>query len=219
MREARERMTSDVSKGRASYVAGTPEKYPASKTYVRILDAETVLAALAVLERRAEQAEAAYQEVEHPFDASEFRAVTERAERAEAELREAKWGDRYALEAAEAERDEAREDRYWLRQSEQRLVAEVETLQGCTCTRLGYGEMDHQVDCPVHGIANEDVERRRAAEAVVAAMREALEEIAGHTVVSEGEFPDDNCDWHCVAEIQDVARAALSHPVGAEAAT
>jgi hypothetical protein len=44
------------------------------------------------------------------------------------------------------------------------------------------------------------------------ALREALTEIVGHPVVSEGEFPDDNCDWHCVAEIQDLARRALSEP-------
>jgi hypothetical protein len=38
----------------------------------------------------------------------------------------------------------------------------------------------------------------------------ALRDIADHCVVSEGEFPDDNCDWHCTAEIVATAKAALA---------
>jgi hypothetical protein len=38
----------------------------------------------------------------------------------------------------------------------------------------------------------------------------ALREIADHVVVSEGEFPDDNCDWHCTSEIVAKAKSALA---------
>lgn len=54
-----------------------------------------------------------------------------------------------------------------------------------------------------------EIKRAVAAEASCAVLREALEKIAAHVVISEGEFPDDNCDWHCAAELRSVARAAL----------
>jgi hypothetical protein len=38
----------------------------------------------------------------------------------------------------------------------------------------------------------------------------ALREITAHPVISEGEFPDDNCDWHCTAELVAKAESALA---------
>jgi hypothetical protein len=49
-----------------------------------------------------------------------------------------------------------------------------------------------------------DVEKERDNLAAV------LREITAHPVISEGEFPDDNCDWHCTAELVAKAESALA---------
>jgi hypothetical protein len=56
-----------------------------------------------------------------------------------------------------------------------------------------------------------------AAEVQRDTLAEAVHRISEHVVVSEGEFPDDNCDWHCTAEIVSIARAALAAVAPTEA--
>jgi predicted RNase H-like nuclease len=65
--------------------------------------------------------------------------------------------------------------------------------------------------CDCH--ARRDLEAHDALDALAAELERvtaALQDIADHCVVSEGEFPDDNCDWHCTAEIVATAKAALA---------
>lgn len=57
------------------------------------------------------------------------------------------------------------------------------------------------------------VERIQRAEATVARQAEVLREILEHPLISEQ--PDNNCDWHCVAEIQNSIRAVLASPEAA----
>jgi hypothetical protein len=42
------------------------------------------------------------------------------------------------------------------------------------------------------------------------AMEAALDEIAAHPVISESAVADDNCDWHCSAEMVARAKDALN---------
>jgi hypothetical protein len=61
-----------------------------------------------------------------------------------------------------------------------------------------------------------DESRRREKElrAELERVTAALREITAHPVISEGEFPDDNCDWHCTAELVAKAESALAAQEG-----
>jgi hypothetical protein len=71
------------------------------------------------------------------------------------------------------------------------------------------------LDSPMLMIQRPDL-REKALEAVAALVAErdryetALRDIEAHIVVSESEFPDENCNWHCTAEIVAKANTALA---------
>jgi hypothetical protein len=84
---------------------------------------------------------------------------------------------------------------------------EVRVMADCEASGLSYdGKRNRQANAEFMAHARADIPWLLDR---VQELEEALRTIAEHSVISEGEFPDDNCDWHCTAEIVEVARAVL----------